>query len=774
MHELEALGELARARRRPGRLAAAEPRERRALRRREPAARGGARARPRRARGGAARAREDAQGRLALEGPQSARVRPGPPARRGARAARRREAAPRSAARRLRRRSRRVPPAPSCCPWSRRYEEHKRARGRARLRRPARVRARSARARRRGARRAAAPLHALLRRRVPGHRSAPGRDPAAARRRRSASATGARAVRRPGKLFLVGDPKQSIYRFRRADVALYEQIKERLRRARRRARATCARASARVPAIQAAVNAAFAPEMQAARRPQPGRVRPARAACAPTCPAQPALVVAARRRSPYGDYGTIVDWKIEESLPDAVGAFVDWLIRESGWTVRGARRARAGRRAPRLPAVPALPALPRRRHAALRARARGAPHPARARRRPLVPRPRGGDRAAQRARRDRVARRRALGLRDAARPVLRAQRRRAARVARGAAARSTRSRRATTAPAEPELREVARCARRARATCTAAATAARSPTRSAQLLEATRAHAGVAIWPTGEQALANCLRVMDLARRFERSGATSFRAFVERLEEDAERGEAERRAGRRGGHRGRAHHDRAPRQGARVPGRGPLRPDRERDARAAEPLRRPRARALGRAARGLRAARAARGERESSSRAIATRRCGSPTSPRRARAICSWCRPSATSELEGSWLAALHPAIYPTPRSPRRGRARAGLPGVRRRRVARAARATRGPGKRASVHAGRLTPRAGRHSVVWWDPEALALDAQERVGLRQQRILEADESGARRARASACTRSGRASARRCSPRARARAARSCP
>ena len=60
----------------------------------------------------------------------------------------------------------------------------------------------------------------------------------------------------------------------------------------------------------------------------------------------------------------------------------------------------------------------------------------------------------------------------------------------------------------------------------------------ARLLEATRAHAGVAIWPTGEQALANILRVLDLARRFEAAGATSFRAFVTRLEDDAERGGA--------------------------------------------------------------------------------------------------------------------------------------------------------------------------------------------------------------------------------------------
>jgi ATP-dependent exoDNAse (exonuclease V) beta subunit len=57
------------------------------------------------------------------------------------------------------------------------------------------------------------------------------------------------------------------------------------------------------------------------------------------------------------------------------------------------------------------------------------------------------------------------------------------------------------------------------------------------LLNSVRAHAGIALWPNGEQALANCLRLVDLARRFERA-ASSFRAFVEQIEADVESGEA--------------------------------------------------------------------------------------------------------------------------------------------------------------------------------------------------------------------------------------------
>ena len=75
----------------------------------------------------------------------------------------------------------------------------------------------------------------------------------------------------PGKLFIVGDPKQSIYRFRRADVALYQGVKRPAARVRRRAGASDGELSrdARNPGD---VNAAFAPLMPSESPTQPAYV----------------------------------------------------------------------------------------------------------------------------------------------------------------------------------------------------------------------------------------------------------------------------------------------------------------------------------------------------------------------------------------------------------------------------------------------------------------------------------------------------------------------
>jgi ATP-dependent exoDNAse (exonuclease V) beta subunit len=58
-----------------------------------------------------------------------------------------------------------------------------------------------------------------------------------------------------------------------------------------------------------------------------------------------------------------------------------------------------------------------------------------------------------------------------------------------------------------------------------------------RFLSETRAHASLAMWPSGEQALANAIAVLDLARNADVRGTSSFRAFIEMLTEQAERGE---------------------------------------------------------------------------------------------------------------------------------------------------------------------------------------------------------------------------------------------
>lgn len=133
-----------------------------------------------------------------------------------------------------------------------------------------------------------------------------------------------------GKLFVVGDPKQSIYRFRRADVGVYQDVRDQL--ARHGARCLELTTSFRsVPTIQRVVNAGFAPAMQGDRialQADYVALSPARGDHA----GQPAVVALAVPR-PYGDRGYVTKAAIGASLPDAVGAFVDWLTTKSGWTI---------------------------------------------------------------------------------------------------------------------------------------------------------------------------------------------------------------------------------------------------------------------------------------------------------------------------------------------------------------------------------------------------------------------------------------------------------
>jgi ATP-dependent exoDNAse (exonuclease V) beta subunit len=153
----------------------------------------------------------------------------------------------------------------------------------------------------------------------------------------------------PGKLFIVGDPKQAIYRFRGTDVGTYWRVSRQLER--RGGRVLQLRKSYRsVPEIQRFVNAAFCEEMQAndaTLQADYVDLAPYR----PSYPSQPA-VVALPVPKPYARYGPLKasGKAIEESLPDAVGAFIAWLIDEkNGWQI--AERAADGseRRVPLQP-----------------------------------------------------------------------------------------------------------------------------------------------------------------------------------------------------------------------------------------------------------------------------------------------------------------------------------------------------------------------------------------------------------------------------------------
>jgi ATP-dependent helicase/nuclease subunit A len=345
----------------------------------------------------------------------------------------------------------------------------------------------------------------------------------------------------PGKLFLVGDPKQSIYRFRRADIALYEEVKARLIRAGAELLHLTTSFRAR-PSVQSFINTAFTRAMTAS----PDRGQAAYVPLEKSRPeiqGQPTLVALPVPR-PYSSYGRVTKRQIDESFPHAVGAFIYWLINESGWTVEEDGELTAIR--PRHIAIlfrrfrnfrtdvtrPYVRALESRRipHVLVGGRSFHECEEVIALRNALAAIEWPDDELSVFA----TLRGPFFALSDEALLLFRQE------LETDGTVRTRRLNpmrvidRATILPETAGVADALALLRDLHI--------GRNHRPIAQtimmLLQAVRAHAGLALWPTGEQALANTQRLIDMARQFERS-ASSFRAFVNKLDLDGEHGEAD-------------------------------------------------------------------------------------------------------------------------------------------------------------------------------------------------------------------------------------------
>ena len=131
-----------------------------------------------------------------------------------------------------------------------------------------------------------------------------------------------KATPAPGKLYVVGDPKQSIYRFRRADARLFRRVCRDLTDA-GVANRELTRSTRSTSTIQGFVNAAFAHTIPDYLPLEGGIEDP---------PRQPS-VIALPMPEPYGTRN-LSNVRIEQCSPNAVAAFIQWLTTESGWKVR--------------------------------------------------------------------------------------------------------------------------------------------------------------------------------------------------------------------------------------------------------------------------------------------------------------------------------------------------------------------------------------------------------------------------------------------------------
>ncbi len=136
----------------------------------------------------------------------------------------------------------------------------------------------------------------------------------------------------PGKLFIVGDPKQSIYRFRRADLDLYGKVGVAI--ARQGARLQLSVNFRTVPRITGEVNEIFKPLMIG---PVGDRFEPQHIALEPQRPdegTQPCVLVPLPPALPAGQTLKMEEWRRKES--GCIAAFIAELV-------RGDRRINAGK-----------------------------------------------------------------------------------------------------------------------------------------------------------------------------------------------------------------------------------------------------------------------------------------------------------------------------------------------------------------------------------------------------------------------------------------------
>lgn len=541
----------------------------------------------------------------------------------------------------------------------------------------------------------------------------------------------------PGKLFVVGDPKQSIYRFRRADVALYTAVK-RLLVAQGGSLIHLSSSFRAVPSLQEFVNAAFAPVMRASAAGTQPEYIPLQPVREEPGAGQPTIVALPVPR-PYGWRSEVTGGAIENSLPDAVGAFIEWLVNESGWTVtdraKPTERVRVESRHVCIlfrrfqgwedMTRPYVRALESRRipHVLVGGRAFYEREEVLALRNALEAIERPVDELAVYA----TLRGPFFALGDDALFVFRREAGRPHPLRRLAVESLSESSR-QVADALAILGELHLGRNRRPIADTIS-----------RLLSRTRAHAGVAIWPTGEQALANVLRVMDLARRFEAAGATSFRAFVEHLAQAAESGGAADAPIVEEGTEGVRMMTVHKAKGLEFPVvilADPTAPAiHEKPSRHVDPDRRLWVEPLCGCVPPELAEHADEELQRDAEEAIRLVYVAA-TRVRDLLVV-----PAVGDEEFRSWLGVLYPALYPADMNRRKPRPAGASPAFgddsvleRPNDCSRTRRDSVAPG----VH----SPRVGAHDVVWWDPRALALGKEQELGLRQQKLLQADDAGA--------------------------------